>query len=90
MLYGTVRGADHFSISRIIAEVPDFVLSRRTNTGSCRFTEFCVFVNKENALKDCKFAKAAVNMTSQCAEFIPFRQSNTVIAVPNVSILRDY
>jgi hypothetical protein len=89
-LSGLVWGADHFSISRIIAEVPDFVLSRRTNPGSCGFTEFCVFVNKETALKECKFAQAAVNMTSQCAEFIPFRQSNTVIAVTNVSILRDY
>jgi len=50
----------------------------------------CSFVNKGIALKECKFAQAAVNMTSQCAEFIPFRQSNTVIAVTNVSILRDY
>jgi len=49
-----------------------------------------VFVNKGIALKECKFVQAAVNMTSQRAEFIPFRQSNTVIAVTNVSILRDY
>jgi hypothetical protein len=85
-----VWGADHFATSPIIAEVPDFVLSQRTNPGSCKFTKLCVFVNKGTALKECKFAQAAVNMTSQFAEFIPFRQSNTVIAVTNVSILWDY